>query len=60
MDIIDPQEPAEQSRVVGEAHPAASDTPKWFGYIAVGITLASTLIGLALLAWAILWLYRRL
>ena len=59
MALFHSERPEDESRVVGEANPARQDTPKWFAYIAVAITLVSMAIGLALVAGAIYWLYRR-
>ena len=36
------------------------DSPGWFGYIAVGIALASLLVGLVVAGWVLFWLARRL
>lgn len=36
----------------------AGPSPVWFGYIALGITLVSLLLGLVLLGWAAYWLLK--
>lgn len=38
--------------------PGASDAVPWFGYIAVGIVLASMLLGFLALVAAVIWLLR--
>jgi hypothetical protein len=58
MGLFHRHEVSEQARTVGEANPSREDTPKWFAYIAVAITLVSMLVGLALMAGTIYWIFR--
>ncbi|HZK81914.1 MAG TPA: hypothetical protein VFC46_12625 [Humisphaera sp.] len=59
MALFHPKDPAAELRNVGEANPAEQDTPRWFAYIAVAITLVSMAVGLAMVAVAIYMLFHR-
>ena len=49
----------EPENISDDPHAAAGRSTRWFAYIAVGIALASMLIGLAIMGWFVYWLFSR-